>query len=31
VVEWAVGVDGEQPFTVTLLEGPLRVVVDVAH
>jgi hypothetical protein len=31
VVEWAVGVDGEQPFTVTLLEAPLRVVVDVAH
>lgn len=32
VVEWAVGVDGgEQPFTVTLLEGPNRVVIDVAH
>jgi hypothetical protein len=31
VVEWAVGVDGEQPFTVTLLEGPLRVVIDVVH
>jgi hypothetical protein len=30
-VEWAVGVDGEKPFTVTLLEAPLRVVVDVAH
>ncbi|HEU0075979.1 MAG TPA: hypothetical protein VFS30_18440 [Dehalococcoidia bacterium] len=31
VVEWAVGVDGEQPFTVTLLEAPNRVVIDVAH
>jgi hypothetical protein len=31
VVEWAVGVDGEKPFTVTLLENPTRVVIDVAH
>jgi hypothetical protein len=31
VVEWAVGVDGEKPFTVTLLEAPNRVVIDVAH
>ena len=31
VVEWAVGVDGQKPFTVTLLEGPNRVVIDVAH
>jgi hypothetical protein len=31
VVEWAVGVDGEKPFTVTLLDSPNRVVVDVAH
>jgi len=31
VVEWAAGVDGEQPFKVTLLQGPNRVVIDVAH
>ncbi len=31
VVEWAIGVDGEQPFTVTLLKNPNRVVIDVAH
>jgi hypothetical protein len=31
VVEWAVGIDGEKPFTVTLLDSPNRVVVDVAH
>ena len=31
VVEWAVGVDGEKPFTVTLLQEPTRVVIDVAH
>ncbi len=31
VVEWAVGVDGEKPFTMTLLQGPNRVVIDVAH
>jgi hypothetical protein len=31
VVEWAVGTNGEKPFTVTLLEGPNRVVIDVAH
>ena len=31
VVEWAVGVDGEQLFAVTLLENPNRVVIDVAH
>lgn len=31
VVEWAVGIDGEQPFTVTLLDSPNRVVIDVAH
>ncbi len=30
-VEWAVGTDGEKPFTVSLLQGPTRVVVDVAH
>ena len=31
VVEWAVGTNGEKPFTVTLLEDPNRVVIDVAH
>jgi hypothetical protein len=33
VVEWAVGTDGEKPFTVTLLDGPVgpRIVIDVAH
>ena len=31
VVEWAVGTDGEKPFTVTLLDDPNRVVIDVAH
>lgn len=31
VVEWAIGVDGERPFTVALLEDPSRVVIDVAH
>jgi hypothetical protein len=31
VVEWAVGTDGKKPFTVTLLENPNRVVIDVAH
>ena len=30
-VEWVIEVDGEQPFKVTLLEGPNRVVIDVAH
>jgi hypothetical protein len=31
VVEWAVGIDGKKPFTVTLLDNPNRVVIDVAH
>jgi hypothetical protein len=31
VVEWAVGTDGKKPFTVTLLDNPSRVVIDVAH
>jgi hypothetical protein len=31
VVEWAVGTNGKKPFTVTLLENPSRVVIDVAH
>jgi hypothetical protein len=31
VVEWAVGTDGRQPFVVTLLQNPPRVVVDVRH
>ena len=30
-VEWAIGVPDERPFTVTLLEEPSRVVIDVAH
>ncbi len=30
-VTWAIGVTGEQPFDVQLLEEPRRVVVDVAH
>lgn len=30
-VEWAIGTAGKKPFTVTLLDGPPRVVIDVAH
>lgn len=29
LVEWAVGVNGEQPFTVTFLADPARIVIDV--
>ena len=31
VGEWAIGVDGKKPFTVTLLDNPNRIVIDVAH
>lgn len=30
-MEWAVGVDAEQPFRVEVLQDPLRVVLDVRH
>lgn len=30
-MQWAVGVDRQRPFRVQVLEGPLRVVVDVGH
>lgn len=30
-MQWAVGVDAEQPFRVEVLEDPLRVVLDVGH
>lgn len=30
-MQWAVGVDAEQPFRVDVLEDPLRVVLDVGH
>lgn len=31
VYNWVIGVDAKQPFTVTTLSGPSRLVVDVAH
>jgi hypothetical protein len=31
VVEWAVGVSGEQPYRVLELDGPPRLVIDIAH
>jgi hypothetical protein len=30
-LQWAVGLDRQRPFRVTVLEAPLRIVVDVAH
>lgn len=30
-LQWAVGLDGRQPFRVDVLQDPLRVVVDIAH
>ncbi len=30
VLNWAIGVDGKQPFKVTVLQGPPRLVIDVA-
>ena len=30
VLTWAIGVDGEQPFRVTQLESPARLVIDIA-
>ena len=30
VLTWAIGVDGRQPFRVTRLEAPARLVIDVA-